>query len=80
MALQSEICQALEALDGQAAFSDEQIRPPNGGWSQPRVLADGAHIEKAAVQPPIWVQPFRQRQPNVIHTWRAALSRLRPFR
>ena len=50
MALQSEICQALEALDGQAAFSDEQIRPPNGGLSQPRVLADGAHIEKAAVQ------------------------------
>lgn len=50
MALQSEICQALEALDGQAVFSDEQIRPPNGGLSQPRVLADGAHIEKAAVQ------------------------------
>ena len=50
MALQSEICQALEALDGQAAFSLEQIRPPNGGLSQPRVMADGAHIEKAAVQ------------------------------
>ena len=50
MALQSEICGALETLDGKATFSLEQITPPNGGLSQPRVLADGAHIEKAAVQ------------------------------
>ena len=50
MALQSQICSALETLDGKAAFSLEQITPPNGGLSQPRVLADGAHIEKAAVQ------------------------------
>ena len=50
MALQSQICSALETLDGKATFSLEQIMPPNGGLSQPRVLADGAHIEKAAVQ------------------------------
>ena len=50
MALQTTICTALEALDGRAAFSLERIIPPNGGLSQPRVLADGAHIEKAAVQ------------------------------
>lgn len=50
MTLQTTICTALEALDGRAAFSLERIIPPNGGLSQPRVLADGAHIEKAAVQ------------------------------
>jgi coproporphyrinogen III oxidase len=49
-ALQSEICSALETLDGKATFSLKQITPPNGGLSQPRVLAGGAHIEKAAVQ------------------------------
>ncbi len=48
--LQSAICKALEHADGAAAFSIEQIKPPNGGLSQPRVLADGRHIEKAAVQ------------------------------
>ena len=50
LSLQSTICSELETLDGKATFSTEQIKPPNGGLSQPRVLADGAHIEKAAVQ------------------------------
>ena len=50
LTLQSNICSALESLDGKATFSLEQIRPPAGGLSQPRVLANGAHIEKAAVQ------------------------------
>lgn len=50
LGLQSSICGALENLDGTASFSLEQIRPPNGGLSQPRVLADGNRIEKAAVQ------------------------------
>lgn len=49
-ALQQRICQSLEAIDTQGTFSLEQIQPPNGGLSQPRVLADGKHIEKAAVQ------------------------------
>ncbi len=48
--LQDKICASLEALDQQATFSLEQIKPPTGGLSQPRVLADGQHIEKAAVQ------------------------------
>ena len=48
--LQSEICNTLEASDGKAKFSLEKIEAPNGGLAQPRVIADGAHIEKAAVQ------------------------------
>ena len=48
--LQKSICESLSKLDGAAEFSIEQIRPPTGGLAQPRVLADGAHIEKAAVQ------------------------------
>ena len=50
LSLQSQICAALEAVDGQASFSLETIEAPNGGLAQPRVLADGQHIEKAAVQ------------------------------
>lgn len=48
--LQSKICDTLEAADGGAHFSLEQIEAPNGGLAQPRVIADGKHIEKAAVQ------------------------------
>ena len=48
--LQTQICDTLSQADGAATFSKEPIETPNGGLSQPRVLADGAHIEKAAVQ------------------------------
>lgn len=48
--LQTRICDALAAADGAATFSQNPIEDPNGGLAQPRVLADGAHIEKAAVQ------------------------------
>jgi coproporphyrinogen III oxidase len=48
--LQKSICDSLSAIDGAAEFSIEQIHPPTGGLAQPRVLADGVHIEKAAVQ------------------------------
>lgn len=48
--LQKSICENLAAVDGTAEFSIEQIHPSTGGLAQPRVLADGAHIEKAAVQ------------------------------
>ena len=48
--LQQQICSELEQVDGLAEFSSEVIAPPNGGMSRPRVLADGQHIEKAAVQ------------------------------
>ncbi len=47
---QSEIVKTLEHLDGGAAFSMQRIETPNGGFSQPRVLAKGKILEKAAVQ------------------------------
>ena len=50
MALQTTICTALETLDGKGCIFSRAVHPPNGGLSQPRVLANGAHIEKAAVQ------------------------------
>ena len=50
LSLQTTICAALAQLDGQADFSLESIESPQGGLAQPRVLANGALIEKAAVQ------------------------------
>jgi coproporphyrinogen III oxidase len=50
MALQDTICTALERLDGSHAFRREELRGPEGGLARPRVLEDGARIEKAAVQ------------------------------
>lgn len=50
MALQDSIITALERADGSASFLREQIESPGGGVSRPRVMADGRHIEKAAVQ------------------------------
>jgi coproporphyrinogen III oxidase len=47
--LQSRICATLEGLDGAAAFGREEIPRPGGGVSRPRVLEEGALIEKAAV-------------------------------
>ena len=48
--LQSRICAALEAADGEQTFSLEVIEADNGGLARPRALAGGKHIEKAAVQ------------------------------
>jgi len=48
--LQTTICNALAEADGTATFSLKPIQTPNGGLAQPRVLAGGQHIEKAAVQ------------------------------
>ena len=50
MALQDELCDALESMDGTAVFSREELAGPGGGLARPRVLADGPNIEKAAVQ------------------------------
>jgi coproporphyrinogen III oxidase len=50
MALQDTICTALETVDGSATFSREEFPGPEGGLARPRVIANGAHIEKAAVQ------------------------------
>lgn len=50
MDLQNQIVEALESLDGRNKFRREDIPGPNGALSRPRVLEDGLHIEKAAVQ------------------------------
>ncbi|MEQ8483698.1 MAG: oxygen-dependent coproporphyrinogen oxidase [Pseudomonadales bacterium] len=50
MELQDRIVDALEQLDGTARFRREQVEGPNGALSRPRVLENGPHIEKAAVQ------------------------------
>jgi len=49
LGLQDRICEALEAEDGEARFTGERIERPGGGFSQPRVLEDGAVVERAAV-------------------------------
>jgi hypothetical protein len=50
MDLQDRIVAALEAIDGRARFLREEVPGPEGTLSRPRVLEDGAEIEKAAVQ------------------------------
>ncbi len=47
--LQERICTALEAEDAGAVFRREEIERPGSGLARPRVLEDGAVIEKAAV-------------------------------
>ena len=48
--LQRQICEALEAIDGEQTFSLEEIKTPGGGHARPRVLDGGQHIERGAVQ------------------------------
>lgn len=50
MDLQDRIVAALEDLDGAQRFAVESIPGPGGALSRPRVLQDGAQVEKAAVQ------------------------------
>ncbi len=47
--LQDRICAALEEVDGEARFSERCIEGEQGAMSRPRVLAEGAHLEKTAV-------------------------------
>lgn len=47
--LQGSICAGLEKLDGQATFGRDAWTRPEGGGGLTRVLADGALLEKAAV-------------------------------
>ena len=47
--LQDEIEAKLADLDGEGAFAGQATALPDGGISRPRVLHDGANIEKAAV-------------------------------
>ncbi|MDC0214111.1 oxygen-dependent coproporphyrinogen oxidase [Gammaproteobacteria bacterium] len=47
--LQNQIISSLEKEEDGVQFSLEKITLPSGGTSQPRVLSEGKHIEKAAV-------------------------------
>jgi coproporphyrinogen III oxidase len=47
--LQNRICQALEAVDGQAKFVEDQWDRPEGGGGKTRVIANGAVFEKGGV-------------------------------
>ncbi len=48
--LQTDICSTLAAMDGKADFSSEDIATDGGGLARPRVIDNGAHIERGAVQ------------------------------
>ena len=47
--LQLEICSALEALDGSAAFAEDAWERDGGGGGRTRVMTGGAVFEKAGV-------------------------------
>lgn len=47
--LQTQICTALETLDGTQTFVADPRPYPHGGISRPHILEGGEHIEKAAV-------------------------------
>lgn len=49
LSLQNQLCQALEAEDGQAQFLEDHWTRPEGGGGCSRVLAQGAVFEKAGV-------------------------------
>ncbi|WP_298444538.1 oxygen-dependent coproporphyrinogen oxidase [uncultured Ferrimonas sp.] len=48
-ALQDQICQRLEQLDGAAQFQQDQWQRPEGGGGQSRVLTGGKVFEQAGV-------------------------------
>ena len=50
IALQDRIVEALQDLDGTCSLTQTDLPGPDGALARPRVLSDGAHIEKAAVQ------------------------------
>jgi coproporphyrinogen III oxidase len=60
MGLQDRICAALERADGRARFRRDEIPREGGGVSRPRVLEDGEHVEKAAVN---FTHTFGNRMP-----------------
>ncbi len=48
-AFQDRVCDALEAADGSARFCHDDLPREGGRRSRPRVLEDGEHVERAAV-------------------------------
>jgi coproporphyrinogen III oxidase len=49
MGLQDRICQALAAEEPASTFAQQELPGPAGTLSRPRVLSDGAVLERAAV-------------------------------
>lgn len=49
LALQDQICQTLEAADGQASFVEDAWQREQGGGGRTRVMTDGAVFEKGGV-------------------------------
>src|SRR5699024_12220954 len=49
LALQDQICAALEAEDGKAAFVEDAWQRPGGGGGRTRVMIDGNVVEKGGV-------------------------------
>ncbi len=47
--LQQRICEAIEAVDGEATFDRRELPGERGGLARPQVLSGGAVIEQAAV-------------------------------
>ncbi|REK22384.1 MAG: oxygen-dependent coproporphyrinogen oxidase [Actinobacteria bacterium] len=47
--IQERFCAAIEAVDGSGRFITDSWDRPGGGGGLTRILADGIHIEKAAV-------------------------------
>jgi coproporphyrinogen III oxidase len=47
--LQSEICAALEAIDGSAKFREDVWQRPGGGGGRTRVMEEGSVFERAGV-------------------------------
>ena len=50
LALQTQVCTALEEIDGKSVFSLESIETAGGGLAQPRIIDDGRYLERGAVQ------------------------------
>jgi coproporphyrinogen III oxidase len=47
--LQQEICEGLEAADGQGRFMEDNWQRPGGGGGKTRTMANGKIIEKGGV-------------------------------
>jgi len=47
--LQDQICNGLEAVDGQAKFREDLWDRPEGGGGRTRVIENGAVFEKGGV-------------------------------
>jgi len=70
-ALQEEICSTLESIDKTSRFGSDEWAREGGGLSRPRVLEEGAVIEKAAVN---FTQTSGQNMPAAATKRRPELS------